>query len=120
MASRHQWKRTLAVAEAASLLILITSLIILGHGAPDQQPANPYWLLVPALASLTTFLSFLGLMYLRWAASDFTGSRQRIHQLLFAILALTLLSVWAFAISQTWHSLNDAKAKPSSNLLREQ
>lgn len=106
MATRHQWKRRLIITEILSLLILIASLYWLGQDSPDQTPINPYWLLVPALASLVTFLSFLSLMYLRWTESAVTGPRQRVQQILFGIMVLMLLSIWALAITQTWQSLN--------------
>lgn len=108
MTTRRQWQRRLLTVEIASLVILIASLFMVSQGTPDPEPISPGWLLIPALASLTMFLSFLCLMYLRWSASATTHSRQRLQKLLFAILALTLLSIWAMAIVETWRSLSNA------------
>lgn len=108
MTIRKQWQRRLLTVEIVSLLILVASLFLVGRGTPDQEPVSPGWLLIPAIASLTMFLSFLGLMYLRWNASAATNSRQRIQNLLFVLLTVTLLSIWAMAILETWRSLSGA------------
>lgn len=100
------WKRRLLVTEVISLLILIASLYILRQDTLGQEPVSRYWLILPAVASLAMFISFLGLMYLRWIRSAAAGSRQRIQQVLFAMMALTLLGIWALAIFQTWQNLN--------------
>lgn len=102
--NRHPWRKPLLVAEFTALAILVGSMAVLGRQGSESAPVAPGWLLIPALASLVVFLSFLGLMYIRWiaAAGPQQGKRQR---LLFALLALTLLGTWAFAITQTWQSL---------------
>lgn len=106
MATRDKLKRRLLLVEVLSLLILVASLLLLGQGAAGPESPGPIWLLLPALASLTTFLSFLGLMYLRWVQSAASGTRKQVQNVLFAVMALTLLGIWALAIAQTWHSLN--------------
>lgn len=98
----HPWRRPLLAAEFIALAILIASMALLGQSGDGQFHTG--WLLVPAIASLVVFLSFLGLMYLRWVVAT-EGRRSRWHKLLFSLLALTMLSVWAFAIAQTWQSL---------------
>lgn len=108
MATRDQLKRRLLLIEILSLLILVASLVLLSQEAAGPESPTPYWLLLPALASLTTFLSFLGLMYLRWVKSVASGTRKQVQNILFAIMALTLLGIWALAIAQTWQSLNAA------------
>lgn len=104
MATPQQWKFRLALVEIFSLVILIASLVVLGDASSTTDVLTPLWLLVPAAASLTMFLSFLGLMYLRWVVSA-AHERKRIHSVLFAVMAFTLLSVWALAMVQTWQSL---------------
>lgn len=100
----HPWRKPLLLAEFAALAVLIGSMAMLGNHNTGDAPIQPLWLLIPAVASLAVFLSFLGLMYIRWVASTAapSGGRQKI---LFALLALTLLGVWAYAIAQTWQSL---------------
>lgn len=100
----HPWSKPLIVIEMLALVVLIGSMALLGRQGPEGDPVHAAWLLLPAAASLVVFLCFLGLMYLRWIASagGTTGRRQK---LLFSLLALTLLGLWAYAITQTWHSL---------------
>ncbi|WP_328187462.1 hypothetical protein [Marinobacter sp. OP 3.4] len=100
----HPWRKPLIVIEMLALVVLIGSMALLGRQGPEGDPVHAAWLLLPAAASLVVFLCFLGLMYLRWIASagGTTGRRQK---LLFSLLALTLLGLWAYAIAQTWHSL---------------
>ena len=102
---RHPWRRPLLITEFVALAVLVGTMAWLGQqdngGASSLAPA---WLLVPALASLVVFLSFLGLMYIRWVASAEGGAGGR-QRLLFALLALTMLGVWAYAIAETWQSL---------------
>jgi hypothetical protein len=71
--------------------------------------ASAGWLLIPALASLGVFASFTGLMYLRWIASAESGHTVR-NRLVFALLALTLLAVWVYAVASTWVSLGTGSA----------
>ncbi len=100
----HPWRRPLLVAEFTALAVLVGSMAVLGRQGTEATPAHPGWLLIPALASLVLFLSFLGLMYIRWIAAAGPGQNRR-QQVLFSLLALTLLGTWAFAIAQTWQSL---------------
>lgn len=106
MTNRDHWKRRLLISEILSLVILIASLFLVSQQAPQQATLNPAWLLIPALASLTMFLSFLGLMYLRWVKSAAAGTRQQVQTVLFAFMALTLIGIWALAMIQTWQSLS--------------
>lgn len=99
----HPWRKPLLAAEFIALAVLVGSMMMLGQVSEGGQ-VNPGWLLIPAVASLVVFLSFLGLMYLRWVAAAGEGQSRR-QKLLFSLLALTLLGVWAYAIAQTWQSL---------------
>ncbi|HLV77428.1 MAG TPA: hypothetical protein VKY53_05830 [Marinobacter sp.] len=94
-------RKPLLVVEFSSLAVLLLSMFWLSN--TDQQMA-PAWLLIPALASLGVFLSFIGLMYLRWIVAV-AGRRKRLHQIIFALLTLTLLGVWLYGIASTWLSL---------------
>lgn len=100
----HPWRKPLLVTEMLALIVLIGSMALLGRQGSEGDPVHAAWLLLPAVASLVVFLCFLGLMYLRWIASA-GGSAGVRQKLLFSLLALTLLGLWAYAISQTWHSL---------------
>tara|TARA_R100000322_G_scaffold138102_2_gene93931 strand:+ start:375 stop:785 length:411 start_codon:yes stop_codon:yes gene_type:complete len=106
VASQQQWKLRLVVLEVISLLTLIASLFVLRGSAAENGAPTLLWLLLPAGASLTMFLSFLGLMYLRWVASAGSGNRKRVHTILFGLMTITLLSIWALAMVQTWQSMN--------------
>lgn len=98
------WRKRLLVTEFSALAVLLISMFILtGAGEPDS-PVSPAWLLIPAIASLAVFLSFLGLMYLRWIA-EAGGHASLRSRLVFGLLALTLLGLWAFGIANTWSSL---------------
>ena len=100
----HPWRRPLLITEFGALAVLIGSMFILGRMAGPDGTINPAWLLVPTLASLAVFVSFIGLMYLRWVANVRTEAAVK-HKLIFAILTLTLLGIWAYGIAQTWRSL---------------
>lgn len=100
---KNRWRVPLLIAEFGALAILVGSMSLLGSQADEGAALNQAWLLLPAAASLVVFLSFLGLMYLRWVSEAGTGAtRQRVT---FALLALTLLGVWAFGIARTWQSI---------------
>jgi hypothetical protein len=99
----HPWRKPLLAAEFIALAVLLGSMALLGQ-VSDSGQVSAGWLLVPAVASLVVFLSFLGLMYLRWIAAASEGQSPR-QKILFGLLVLTMLGVWAYAIAQTWHSL---------------
>lgn len=100
----HPWRRPLIAIEFSALAVLLGSMLMLGRLAGPDGQINPLWLLIPAISSLTVFLSFIGLMYLRWVA-NVEETAQVKHKLVFGILTLTLLGVWAYSIAQTWRSL---------------
>lgn len=102
--NKHPWRKPLLVTEFVALAVLVGSMALLGQQGRETDPVQPFWLLLPAVASLAVFLSFLGLMYIRWVAAA-QGSAGRRQKLLFSLLVLTLLGVWAYAIAQTWQSL---------------
>lgn len=101
---KHPWRKPLLITEFSALAVLVGAMALLGRQGSEADPVQPFWLLIPAAASLVVFLSFLGLMYLRWVASAAGKAGQR-QKALFSLLALTLLGVWAYAIAQTWQSL---------------
>lgn len=101
---RPPWRTPLLILEFGALAVLIGSMNILGRIGDDSDPLSKAWLLVPALASLTVFMSFIGLMYLRWQASAEHKDQAR-HKLTFVLLTLTMLGIWAFGIARTWMSI---------------
>jgi hypothetical protein len=103
----QNWRKPLLILEFSALAILLGSMAWFSGRAEDGEPLNPAWLLIPALASLAVFISFIGLMYLRWVVAA-TAERQTRHKIVFSLLVLTLLGVWAFGIANTWVSLSNA------------
>ncbi|PHQ14587.1 hypothetical protein [Marinobacter profundi] len=100
----HPWRKRLLATEFIALAILLGSMAILGRSS-DGGTLNPAWLIIPAAASLAVFLSFIGLMYLRWVVAAEAGKATR-HKLVFGLLAVTLLGVWVYGIANTWLSMN--------------
>lgn len=98
----HPLRRPLLLAEFTGLAVLLASMAWLSrHSAGGLSPA---WLLLPAAASLVVFLSFIGLMYLRWVAAAGSSDR-RLHRIVFYLLAVTLIGVWIYGIANTWFSI---------------
>ncbi|NWO05383.1 MAG: hypothetical protein HLX50_06690 [Alteromonadaceae bacterium] len=100
-----EMRKSLLITEFSSLAVLLASMAWFGNQQDAGQPIGAGWLLIPALASLALFLSFIGLMYLRWVAAA-APERQTRHRIVFALLTLTLLGVWLYAVGNTWVSLN--------------
>ncbi|WP_323750325.1 hypothetical protein [Marinobacter sp.] len=98
-------RKPLLILEFSCLAILLTSMGWFSSQSSADSPISPAWLLLPAVASLGVFLSFIGLMYLRWVASVRDDRRTR-HKIIFVLLAVTLLGVWVYGIGNTWLSLN--------------
>ena len=98
-------RKRLLITEFSSLAILLISMAWFGSRQNTAEPFSAGWLLIPALASLALFLSFIGLMYLRWVAAA-SAERLTRHRIVFALLALTLLGVWVYSVGNTWVSLN--------------
>lgn len=103
----HPWRKPLLAAEFIALAVLVISMALLGRMNPEEAPLNPAWLLIPALASLVVFASFVGLMYLRWVAAV-SAERMLRHKIIFALLALTMLTVWLYGIANTWLAIKAA------------
>lgn len=101
---QHPGRVPLLIAEFSALAVLLGSMFIFSNLARDGSTFNTAWLLIPAVASLVVFISFIGLMYLRWVNASEAGSRIK-HKVVFALLTLTLLGIWAFSIAQTWSSI---------------
>ncbi|CCG93870.1 MULTISPECIES: hypothetical protein [Marinobacter] len=101
-------RKTLLILEFSSLAVLLISMAWFSNQSSDGTPLSAGWLLIPAFASLGVFLSFIGLMYLRWVASANDQRRTR-HRAIFALLTLTLLGVWIYGIANTWISLSTAQ-----------
>jgi len=103
--SAHRLRKPLLIIEFTALAILLGSLIWFGSSTPPGEVLAPAWLLVPAVASLLVFTSFIGLMYLRWVVTADAEGQIR-HKLIFSLLASTMSSVWLYGIANTWISLN--------------
>lgn len=103
----QRWRKPLLILEFSALAVLLASMAWFSGQAQDGEPLNPAWLLLPAAASLAVFVSFIGLMYLRWVVAVAAERRTR-HLIVFSLLVITLLGVWAFGIANTWHSLSNA------------
>lgn len=101
---RPPWRTPLLILEFGALAVLVGSMSILGRIGDETNPLSKAWLLVPALASLTVFMSFIGLMYLRWQAAAEQQDKTR-HKLTFVLLTITMLGIWAFGIARTWLSI---------------
>src|SRR5690554_1002912 len=105
--SPHPLRKALLIAEFSALAVLLASMGWFSSQADTGHSINPAWLLIPALASLVVFISFIGLMYLRWVVAASAANQLR-HKLVFALLALTLIGVWVYGMASTWISLNAA------------
>lgn len=103
----QRWRKPLLIVEFSALAILLASMAWFSSLAESGEPLNPALLLVPAAASLAVFVSFIGLMYLRWIVAA-AAERQVRHKIVFSLLVITLLGVWAFGIANTWVSLSNA------------
>ncbi|WP_417501868.1 hypothetical protein [Marinobacter sp.] len=105
--SPHPLRKALLITEFSSLAVLLASMGWFSSQTDTGHTINPAWLLIPAFASLGVFISFIGLMYLRWVVAASAANQLR-HKLVFSLLALTLISVWVYGIASTWLSLNAA------------
>lgn len=103
----HHWRKPLLITEFAALAVLLVSMGWFSSRTEDGAELSPAWLLIPAVASLAVFISFIGLMYLRWVVAVAAERRTR-HKIVFSLLVMTLLGVWAFGIANTWVSLSNA------------
>ncbi|MBW0148557.1 hypothetical protein [Marinobacter arenosus] len=101
----HPLRKPLLIAEFSALAILLASMGWFSSQTADGSQLSAAWLLIPAAASLGVFLSFIGLMYLRWVAAAEAANRFR-HKVVFALLAVTLIGVWVYGVANTWLSLN--------------
>ncbi|MFE8071177.1 hypothetical protein QQM79_08965 [Marinobacteraceae bacterium S3BR75-40.1] len=102
----NRWRPALLITEFSALVVLVGTLYWLGQRQQAGESLNALMLLVPAVASLLVFLSFLGLMYLRWLANAGGDARGKIYRLIFAFLAFVLLGIWALAVSRTYQSFH--------------
>jgi len=106
--SPHPLRKPLLIAEFTALAVLLASMGWFSSQTSDGQTISAGWLLIPAFASLGVFISFIGLMYLRWVASAESGNRFK-HKVIFSLLAVTLIGVWIYGIANTWISLSTAQ-----------
>lgn len=102
--SPHPLRKWLLIAEFTALAVLLASMGWFSSQTSDGQAISAGWLLIPAAASLGVFISFIGLMYLRWVASAESGNQFK-HKVVFSLLAVTLIGVWIYGIANTWFSL---------------
>ncbi|MGO3295735.1 MAG: hypothetical protein ACTILN_08695 [Marinobacter sp.] len=103
--SPHPLRKALLIVEFSALAVLLASMGWFSSQAEPDHSINPAWLLIPAAASLGVFISFIGLMYLRWVVAVSAANQLR-HKIVFSLLAITLISVWVYGIASTWLSLN--------------
>ena len=103
----HPVRKILLITEFSALAVLLASMGWFSNQTDTGHSINPAWLLIPAFASLAVFLSFIGLMYLRWIVAA-NAANQRRHKVVFSLLAITLIGVWVYGIANTWLSLNAA------------
>lgn len=103
--SPHRLRRPLLITEFTALAVLLGSMGWFSSQTGDGQTISAAWLLIPTLASLGVFLSFIGLMYLRWVAAADSSNRLR-HKVTFSLLAITLIGIWIYGVANTWFSLN--------------
>lgn len=101
----HPWRKPLLITEFMALAILLGAMFLIGRLTEGGVAVHPLWLVVPAIASLAVFLSFIGLMYLRWVVAADAEKLSR-HKIIFALLAITLLGVWIYGITNTWISIS--------------
>lgn len=102
----HPWRKPLLITEFTAVAVLLVSMGWFSSRAEDGAALSPGWLLIPAAASLAVFISFLGLMYLRWVVAA-AAERKARHKIVFSLLVMTLLGVWAYGIASTWVSLSN-------------
>ncbi|HDZ37230.1 MAG TPA: hypothetical protein ENH62_02915 [Marinobacter sp.] len=103
--SPHPLRKTLLIIEFSALTVLLASMGWFSRQTDPGHSINPAWLLIPAVASLGVFSSFIGLMYIRWVMAASAADQLR-HKIVFSLLAITLIGVWIYGIASTWHSLN--------------
>lgn len=103
----HSWRKPLLITEFAALAVLLVSMGWFSNQAGSGTEISAAWLLIPATASLAVFISFIGLMYLRWVVAA-TAERKTRHKIVFSLLVMTLLGVWAYGIANTWISLSNS------------
>ena len=103
--SPHPLRKRLLITEFSALAVLLASMSWFSSHTSDDSKLDPAWLIIPAVASLCVFLSFIGLMYLRWVSAADSSNRFR-HKVVFSLLAVTLIGVWMYGIANTWLSLN--------------
>lgn len=105
--SPHPLRKMLLIVEFSALAVLLASMGWFSSQVEPDHSINPTWLLIPAAASLCVFISFIGLMYLRWVVAASSANQLR-HKVVFILLAITLIGVWIYGIASTWLSLNAA------------
>ncbi|MBP54954.1 MAG: hypothetical protein COB82_04685 [Marinobacter sp.] len=103
----HPWRKPLLITEFTAVAVLLASMGWFSSRAAEGAALSPVWLLIPAAASLAVFISFIGLMYLRWVVAAAAERKPR-HKIVFSLLVMTLLGVWAYGVANTWISVSNA------------
>jgi hypothetical protein len=103
----HPLRKPLLISEFTALAVLLISMSWFSGHTADGNTLAAAWLIIPAVASLIVFLSFIGLMYLRWITAAEGPGRSR-QKVVFLLLATTLIGVWVYGIASTWLSINAA------------
>lgn len=114
----HRWRLTLLAIEFVSLIVLLISIYWLRQYRADHPHMTVAWLLIPGAASLTLFLSFINMTYLRLVSSAMissaasstkssakTGGALIARKVAFLVSALVLVGIWIVAMQHIWQRL---------------
>ena len=99
----HKHHKLSLIIEFSALFILISSMVWIGQIKQAGSPLSTWQLALPVVASFFVLAGFLSNMYFRWVNS--AGGQSSITQrnrIFFWLLALSLFSVWCFAVIKTF------------------
>ncbi|UZE96513.1 hypothetical protein [Alkalimarinus alittae] len=105
----HKHHKLSLIVEFTALFVLITSMVWIGQIKQAGAALVTWQLALPVVASFFVLAGFLSNMYFRWidSAGGKSSLTQR-NQIFFWLLALSLLSVWCFAVIKTfWNTTLD-------------
>lgn len=105
MNQTHRWRLTLLAIEFVSLIVLLISIYGLKHYRMDHPHMSVAWLVIPGVASLTLFLSFINMTYLRLVSGALTSGAKTARKLAFIVAALVLIGIWIVAMQRIWQRL---------------
>lgn len=99
----HKHHKLSLIVEFTALFILIVSMVWIGQIKQAGDPLATWQLALPVIASFFVLSGFLSNMYFRWISS--AGGKSSLtqrNQVFFWLLALSLLTVWGFAVVKTF------------------